>query len=302
MRQAVSTNETATYICVRDTRDCYLMAALHPELGPIYLEFSDESSCNAPDLYGITDQLERASCFPERTGFCDSPEYFVDQVIARADPTFWNADAEDVKEATLTQVVGMLERGHYLSDSARKYFTQWMSETLWVPITAPIKIEYLSDIGGGLGYACEWSRDKRQALTYSAAEVADDDDLDTMIGRRQGRFVPSDDEEEAIINNIAQSGKSGADHALEAATHFGNYKVHVAIDRAVGKRNRASVRPMLRARAYRHAALAAEADLAAGRTVASELILGVPELAHIYSVRREIGLYTASQAVTSGSH
>jgi hypothetical protein len=300
MSQTESTNEKATFICVRDTTDCYVMASLHPELGPIYLEFADNSDCNAADFYGITGDPKRASWFPERTGFCESPEYFVSQVIYCSDQGIWNDDEEDSSESILSQIVGMLEHGHYLSDSARKNFTRWLTETLWVPITAPIGIEYLADIGGGLGYRCQWTSNKRQALTFSAAEVADDDDLDTIIARRQGRFVSAGDEESAIISSIPASRQLGVNHALEAATYFANYKVQSATDRLVGKGNWSSVRPILRARAYRHAALAAEADLAAGRSIASALILGVPELAQIYSMCQQIGLYTASRAAASG--
>ncbi|PXX54664.1 MULTISPECIES: hypothetical protein [unclassified Pseudomonas] len=46
---------------VRNSEGWFLVAVDHPELGRLYWRYSDESSVNAPDYYGITDNARLAS-------------------------------------------------------------------------------------------------------------------------------------------------------------------------------------------------------------------------------------------------
>ncbi|QQX57538.1 hypothetical protein [Pseudomonas chlororaphis] len=46
---------------VRNSEGWFLVAADHPELGRLYWRYFDESSVNAPDYYGITDNARLAS-------------------------------------------------------------------------------------------------------------------------------------------------------------------------------------------------------------------------------------------------
>ncbi|MFC6299087.1 hypothetical protein [Pseudomonas spelaei] len=122
-----------------------VIVADHPVLGRVYWAYVDESEVNAPDYYGLTLDLKRASCVPLgwRTG-----EYHMGG-RGETDLDTWQArrfrdtlldefrlDAEyrtdfDDKGQMTEHLSGSLERLRVQSGQSTQAFIEWICSTAW---------------------------------------------------------------------------------------------------------------------------------------------------------------------------
>jgi hypothetical protein len=118
-------------------RSGVVVTATHPKAGPLYWYFSDESSVNGPDFYGITDRIDSALLLDEgwRQGYLHRRHgNHVSMVLTMLD-----------EEPRCLRVAGK-DIG---SDSE---FREWMRSAEWVDKKGPTRFEQLHDHG----YCHEW--------------------------------------------------------------------------------------------------------------------------------------------------
>lgn len=200
-------------VCRRVMRNGVVVAALHPIAGPVYWHFVDESDCNAPDYYGVTDDLDSATVF--KSGYYLGRSFLSFRSNCLEDLSeseeVWNEELEkfDFIENYSWNVVKLAEN----AGCTPKELIAWLNRATWVEYPAPLKIYFLRDFNGFLGYRPEWSEHVADALHWSSEELADKDDLDVELAHACGQFVPNS--QAALVKPVMRE-TSGVNHALEA--------------------------------------------------------------------------------------
>lgn len=201
--------ENEPMVCRRVVRSGVVVASLHPVAGPVYWYFVDESDCNAPDHYGVTGDADMAKVF--KSGFYRGGSFnsFRSDCLTGLYETDWDDDAESYHTEYDWQVNDLAAKAQCEPEE----FVQWLQTTTWVEYPAPLKIYFLEDLNGFLGYRPEWTEDVSDALHWHSSEVDDKDDLDVEIARSVGHFVPLS--EASVVKPITRK-PSTKNNALEA--------------------------------------------------------------------------------------
>lgn len=205
--------DTEPLVCRRVVRKGVVVAALHPVAGPVYWHFVDESDCNAPDNYGVTDDLNFATVF--KSGYYHGRSFlsFRSECLCDLSETeeVWNEEAHDfdLTEKYCWDVKRLAEKAGCTPGE----FTNWLYKATWVEYPAPLKIYFLRDFNGFIGYRPEWSEDVENALRWTRKELADKDDVDVELARSCGNFVPLS--QARIVKPLLRE-TSTVNHALEA--------------------------------------------------------------------------------------
>lgn len=200
-------------VCRRVVRKGVVIAALHPLAGPVYWDFVDESDCNAPDYYGVTDDLDSATIF--KSGYYLGRSFLSFRSNCLKDLSesedVWNEELDD-----FDFIESYSWRVQKLAEKARctpKELTAWLHAATWVEYPAPLKIYFLRDFNGFLGYRPEWSEHVADALHWSRDKLADKDDLDVELAHACGHFVPIS---QAMLVKPVVRETPQVNHALEA--------------------------------------------------------------------------------------
>ncbi|EFX60459.1 hypothetical protein DAPPUDRAFT_343669, partial [Daphnia pulex] len=84
-------------VCRRVVRQGVVVATWHPIAGPLYWRFVDESECNAPDGYDITDDIDFATVFMSGMyrgkSFLSFKEYCLRDISKTLE--IWNEELEE---------------------------------------------------------------------------------------------------------------------------------------------------------------------------------------------------------------
>lgn len=203
---SIPTSKEEPFVCRRVVSTGVVVTALHPVAGPIYCRYVDESDCNAPDYFGLTSRLEHATIlksgeYPSLgnlesflsmclSGFCEShiqwDETLEDGFVRNFS---WQFN-------TLAKKVGCTS----------EELIHWLHEAKWVEAPAPLKIYFLSNFNGFVGYRPVWSEDVGDAFHWTSTEIAAKDDLDVDLARSLGSFCPVS---QAMIVTPAVDAASG---------------------------------------------------------------------------------------------
>ncbi|QOU76463.1 hypothetical protein JAB4_059630 (plasmid) [Janthinobacterium sp. HH102] len=181
-----------TWVCRRLVLSGKIVATLHPVIGPLYWEYFDNSDCNAPDSYGITEHIESAHIFKSGS-YRSSFDSFLSNIFSDAYADIYTDEWNDES--------GEPEGNHLLTSLAEKAgstpseFMQWIVDATWVEYPAPPKVYFLADFNGHLGYRAEWSEQVSDALHWDQT-VFESDDLDEQLARTLGELVPIECAEE----------------------------------------------------------------------------------------------------------
>lgn len=200
-------------VCRRVVGKGVVVATLHPIAGPVYWYFVDESDCNAPDYYGVTGDLQSATVF--KSGYYRGNSFlsFRSNCLSGLSETgeVWDAELEEDHdiENYCWEVEELAEKAGCTPDE----FAGWLSKATWVEYPAPLKIYFLRDFNGLIGYRPEWSEDVKDALRWSRKELTDKDDTDVELARSCGNFVPIS---QAMVVKPVVRKASEVNHALEA--------------------------------------------------------------------------------------
>lgn len=225
-------------VCRRVVSRGVVVATLHPVVGPVYWRFVDESGCNAPDYYGVTDNLELATVF--KSGYYEGSSFqsFRSSCLDGLSETQYDWDerqgAYDFIEKYCWEVRSLAAKAGCTPDE----FTLWLLKAVWVEYPAPVKIYYLSDFNGFVGYRPEWSENVEDASQWSGKELADKDDVDAELARSIGHFVPLS---QAAIVTPAVRHVSRVNNALEADCALTLHRLRVASYRDGSRSARDSV-------------------------------------------------------------
>lgn len=178
-------------ICRKVVNKGVVVAAQHPVLGPIYWTYCSNADCNAPDYYGLTDCLDSAMVFKSGCygwlNFSSFKSKCLEEFSCDAEEQ-WDVSLEEyiyVYEYSL-ETVGLAIKAKCTPSEMHK----WLHEAIWVEQPAPVKIYFLSDLNGFVGYAPEWTENVQDALSWSRHMLADEDDLDVVVARSLGKFIP----------------------------------------------------------------------------------------------------------------
>jgi hypothetical protein len=197
-----------------------VVGSYHPAIGPVFWEFVDNSDCNAPDHFGLTTDIEGAHRFrSEQVPFrnfeahiwsCNEEEGEVTQgEPGGEDYSTFTADIPGGDFASLARQAGV-EVGDIVG---------WFWATPWIEVPAPAKAYFLRDLNGVIGYRPEWTEWLGDAAVFSSAELEDHEDLDTMMARALGEFVPRASAGENLTGRVCDLAAEAAgsfNHALEA--------------------------------------------------------------------------------------
>jgi hypothetical protein len=200
-------------VCRRVVGKGVVVAALHPNAGPVYWYFVDESDCNAPNYYGVTDDLDSATVF--KSGYYHGRcfESFRSSFLQGISETeeVWDDEVGeyDFVENYSWRVVKLAEK----AGCTPREFAAWLYKATWVEYPAPLKIHFLRDFNGFVEYRPDWSERVEDALHWSRQALADKDDLDVELARSCGHFVPIS---QAMVVRPVGLGVSAINHALEA--------------------------------------------------------------------------------------
>lgn len=267
-------------ICRKVVRRGVVVAALHPVAGPVYWDYTDESECNAPDYYGFTGDLNCATVF--KTGyyrgssFQSFRSYCLNGLVE--DDELWVELMDDVKYVPSFNYSGGVNELAKKAGCTPDEFVSWLHQAVWVEYPAPMKLYFLRDFNGYLGYRPEWSTRASDALHWSRKELAEEDDLDVMLARQLGRFVPVS---QAEIVSPSVRKASAVNHALEAdcALTLDRLGVRRRRDWSVDKSDNASWLGDFREAAWIHAARAGVEHVRSGELFpVSGHIAAFPEL------------------------
>lgn len=252
------------FVVRRVTRHAVVVAAVHPIVGPVFWDFTDESDVNMPDHYGLATDIESAQRFqPGRVPYGQ----FFGGILESNVGTGW----EDDSECGPCEVA--IPRGDFANIAARvdgvsaTDLLSWFHLAVWLEFPAPPTIRFVSDFNGFLGYRAEWTDDPDKATRFSRSELDDKDELDSQMAHALGEIVPV-----ATAMDIGSFGRPGREvnHALEADFAWTLHRLQI------GNWQERHARERL---AYRHAALAGRAHaLSGGTDEISGHIRSFPEL------------------------
>ncbi len=164
----------------------------HPILGTIYWVFSDNSDCNAPNHYGLTNLINAASRlesewrkdpwhrFRNFTSLVDGYDYEYDET------------AENPDNSILVLTDALLSMAE-LAKQTHKDFLTWWKKADWSDRAAPDKSYYLEDINGFLGYKCQWTEYASQAMRLSQSSIETWDDEEPMKLASLGEVITYSD-------------------------------------------------------------------------------------------------------------
>jgi hypothetical protein len=205
--------EEEPFVCRRVVSKGMVVAALHPVAGPIYWNFVDESDCNAPDHYGITDRLESATVF--KSGYYHGRSFDSFKSCCLEDlveyEELWNEEKEDLD--FITKYSWKVQDLAAKAGCTPAEIAAWLRSVTWVEYPAPVKVYFLQDFNGYLGYRPEWSENVADALHWSRQELANKDDLDSELALSLGQCIPIS---QAMNMKPIVRKKSQINHALEA--------------------------------------------------------------------------------------
>lgn len=190
-------NENEPLICRKIIRSGVVVATLHPTVGPLFWQFEDESDCNAPDYYGITDYLRSATVF--RSGYYNGNSFL----------HFQSRCVNDIVDDYSWQIAELATK----ADCTPQEFVDWLDNAVWVECSAPLKIYFLTDFNGFIGYRLEHSENVKDALHWSREDLVDKEDLNVELASSWGHFVPLS---QALHVKPIELKPSKINHALEA--------------------------------------------------------------------------------------
>lgn len=282
-------------VCRRVVGNGVVVATLHPVAGPVYWRFVDESDCNAPNYYGVTDTLELATVF--KSGFYRGRSFASFQSSCLE--ALYEAQYDwDEKQSTSDVVERYSWEVRSLASKAGcppAEIARWLRKAVWVEYPAPLKIHYLSDFNGYIGYRPEWSEDVEDALQWSPDELADKDDMDVELARSCGHFVTVS-QARTVKRHVP--GISGTNHALEADFAWTLHRLSLSTqsDASQAQSGLASWRGDLKETAWIHAARAGVDYVRGGEVLpVPEHITAFPELFERFSTAAALARHDATQ-------
>lgn len=212
--------EPEPYVLRRVKTAGVVVGTPHPVAGPLYWHYIDESDCNAPDYYGITDHLSSATVF--RSGVYGSGDFnsFKRACLSDLYNDGWNEESESYEVSYNYFVLDLARK----ADCSPEELVSWLGEAVWVEFPAPVQVHFLTDFNGFVGYRAEWSDDLRDALHWSANEIRDTEDLDVELALSYGEFVPLS---KAELVSVTAPKTSSKNYALEADYAFTLHRLGV---------------------------------------------------------------------------
>lgn len=266
-------------VCRKIIRSGVVVATLHPAIGPLYWQFEDESDCNAPDAYGITDYLKSATVF--RSGYYNGYDFL--HFETRCINNFVR-DCPSRIDALATK-----------ADCTPQELIDWLDNSVWVEYPAPLKINFLTDFNGYIGYRLEYSESLKDALRWSPEALVDKEDLDVELASAWGQFVPIS---QAMHVNPIDPKISNINHALESDCALTLHRLGLPRRRDWSKPESdiASWNGDLREAAWIHAARAGVAYARNGKLLpVSGHIAAFPELMERFEVAAALKLFARNK-------
>jgi hypothetical protein len=169
-------------VCRRVVSKGVVIATLHPVAGPVYWSFVDESDCNAPDYYGVTENLDSATVF--KSGYYHGRSFLSFRSRCLEDVSeckdVWDEESEEYgfEKKYSWPVKTLAEKAGCTPGE----FATWLYNATWVEYPAPLKIYFLQNFNGFVGYRPEWSEHAADALHWSREEAA----IQTTLTRSYG--------------------------------------------------------------------------------------------------------------------
>lgn len=214
------------YVCRRVVTRGVVVASLHPVIGPVYWDYCDESDCNAPDHYGLTDDSTSAHVFKSGWYFGHSfnslPREIIECNVEHDYDAFGTPGEDDHRFEERTWVSWMFQELARKAHSTVDEFVAWVRKTQWVEFECPPRIRFLRNINGFVGYRPEWTYDIQEALTFDQSVLTSDDDLDV---RMCGTCVPISKARD--ISAILSRPRQTSNHALEADVAYTRYRLNL---------------------------------------------------------------------------
>ncbi|WP_426172434.1 hypothetical protein [Pseudoduganella sp. R-34] len=282
--QKITTRE-ARYVCRRVIAKGVVVASLHPVIGPVYWDYCDESDCNAPDHYGLTDNLRNAHVFSTRERSYSYIAEFTRQIlecnVEYDDEEYGDLEDEDYRweeRRTFSWTFSELARK---AQCTVEEFVTWVGTTLWVEFECPPRVEFLRDINGFVGYRPEWTQNLDEAMTFDSSVLTSSDDFDV---RSYGRCIPIGEAHD--IGAVKNLSNPFINHALEADVAYTHFRLNTRYppqpNSWVGSDERA----------FRHAAAAGRIHaLQKSNLPASGHIAPFPELRKVFEMSQKLTLH-----------
>jgi hypothetical protein len=176
----------------KQIRKSVVIATQHPVIGPVYWQFVSNADCNAPDDYGLTGRIEEALRLGQNWRQSPTLKWNYDQFLSNLNE--WaerNYDHPCDPGSPFRRSFTNLAKkaGQSLQD-----FCEWLCFAHWQDAPAPPRTLYLRDFNGFLNYAPVWTESIDEATKWSQEEIDDDKELDTMLAKKLGEFVPFEED------------------------------------------------------------------------------------------------------------
>lgn len=137
------------------TRSGVVVAATHPTVGPVYWQFSDESSVGGPNYYSLTTSIDKAVLLD--VGWREEKYFYhrdhMAKVLRDGDQIQeGQGHDEEFGEWSFIELGGGVGEIHRKSGQTEADFLVWLRAAEWVDTPGPTRTETLVDNG----YSYSW--------------------------------------------------------------------------------------------------------------------------------------------------
>lgn len=183
-------SSTTQFVARHVTRGAVVVAAVHPDIGPVYWTFIDESDVNAPDYYGLTTEIADAHRFhPGHVTYAT----FKSEILR------CNTSPQGDSETACGDFDSIAREAGLDPES----LLSWFLRAKWLECQAPPVTRFIADFNGFVGYRPVWTENLHEAARFSQHEIDSNVDPDISIARAVAEFVPLDavDSESSVASD-----------------------------------------------------------------------------------------------------
>ena len=196
-----------------------VVASYHPEIGPVFWDFTDNSDSSAPDHFGLTMYIAGAHRFGGGQVPFRNFQAHIWACNGEAGQMTKGQAGEDDYSTVNAHITGgnfpILARWAAVEVAD---IVRWFWETPWIETSAPRKAYFLREFCG-VDFQPVWTELLDEAQTLSAAEIGAPENIEVKMAEEFGEFVPvvsAEKLDRERVNKGAGGDTAAINHTLEA--------------------------------------------------------------------------------------